>query len=146
MLGCSLEKSVMGKRLQALAALALGGAVGFSPVQAQPQPAPQQTPARCFFINQFQDWRAPDAKTIIIRVNLHDYYRLDLAGSCALLKAPGSHLITRTRGPDTVCSAVDWDLSVSQSPPGAIPEPCIVKTMTPLTPAEIAAIPPKFKP
>lgn len=100
----------------------------------------------CFFISQFQQWRAPDAKTIFIRVNMNQYYRLDLAGECPLLTAPDVHLITKTRGPDTVCSALDWDLSAAQSPPGGFAVPCIVKQMTKLSTEEIAAIPPKFKP
>ncbi|MGB8363709.1 MAG: DUF6491 family protein [Rhizomicrobium sp.] len=100
---------------------------------------------QCFYINQLESWRAPDAKTIYIRVQLDNYYRLDLAGACPAIMWPGSHLITKTRGPDTVCSAVDWDLSVSEEPHG-IPEPCIVKSMTRLSPREVAAIPRKFKP
>lgn len=115
---------------------------------AQPAPSstsPASSPNQCFYINQFQSWRAPDPKTIFIRVNLSKYYRLDLAGECPALMWPQSHLVTKTRGPDTVCSAIDWDLSVAQDPHG-IPEPCIVKTMTLLTPDQVAAIPKKFKP
>jgi hypothetical protein len=106
------------------------------------------TPAQhvCFPINQMQGWKAPDNKTIYIRVNMNQYFRLDLAGTCAMLTMPESHLITRTRGSDMICSAIDWDLSVSEPPPDAIPEGCIVKTMTLLTPEEVSAIPPKFKP
>lgn len=100
----------------------------------------------CFLINQFNGWKAPDTKTILIRVGLDRTYRLDLANTCSLLAMPNVHLITKTRGPDLVCSAIDWDLSVSESPPGNIPEPCIVKKMTLLSPDEAAAIPPKFRP
>ena len=123
--------------------------LALSNAQAQPAEVPptQAPPARsCFYINQFQGWKAPDAKTIIIRVNVNSYYRLDLAAECHLLKVPSSHLITHTRGPDTVCSAIDWDLSVAESGMGSIAEPCIVKTMTPLTPADVAALPAKFRP
>jgi hypothetical protein len=123
--------------------------LALSSAQAQPTEAPpmQAPPAnRCFYMNQFQGWKAPDAKTIIIRVNLHDYYRLDLAAECYLLKVPDSHLITKTHGPDSVCSAIDWDLSVGESGMGSVPEPCIVKTMTPITPADVAALPPRFRP
>lgn len=115
--------------------------LGIAPVVAQP-------PARnvCFPINEMQGWKAPDSKTIFIRVNLNQYYRLDLSAACPMLTMPDSHLITKVRGSNLICTAVDWDLSVSQPPPGAIPEPCIVKQMTLLTPQEAAAIPPKFKP
>jgi Family of unknown function (DUF6491) len=117
---------------------------------AQPAPPTSQPPAppqrSCFLITELQGWRAPDARTIFIRANLNQFYRLDLAAACPTLTMPDAHLITKTRGPDLVCSAIDWDLSVAQPPPASIPEPCIVKKMTPLTPAEVAAIPPKFKP
>jgi len=121
-------------------ALFLGFASGIAPAAAQP------AQNACFLINQFNGWKAPDTKTIYIRVGLDRYYRLDLANTCSLLAMPNVHLITKTRGPDLVCSAIDWDLSVSESPPGNIPEPCIVRKMTLLSPAEAAAIPPKFRP
>ena len=52
---------------------------------------------RCFFTQSFQNWKAPDDKTIYIRVNLNQYYRLDLANRCTNLNWPSSHLITRWR-------------------------------------------------
>jgi hypothetical protein len=106
----------------------------------------QSTVNQCFYITQLQSWRAPDTKTIYIRVNNKRFFRLSLVDECSTLRTPSAHLITKTRGPETVCSAVDWDLQVSTSPPGAIPEPCIVDSMTLLTPDEVAAIPPQFKP
>ena len=127
--------------------LALGFVTGLSLVTAAPGLA--QTPPQhnaCFFSNEFQGWKAPDARTIFIRVGVHRYYRLDLSGTCQSLLLPDSHLITKVRGSNQICSAVDWDLSVAQSPPGSFPEACIVKQMTLLTPQEAAAIPPKFKP
>jgi hypothetical protein len=112
------------------------------PASAQQASAP---PDRCFRIEQFQSWRAPDARTIYIRVLFDKFYRLDLAGVCPALKTPGSRLITHTRGPDLVCEPIDWDLRVSDGMSG-FTEPCIVKTMTPLAPAEVSAIPKGFKP
>jgi hypothetical protein len=121
--------------------VALAAVIGISPAAAQ-HPAQKL----CFRINQMQGWKAPDNKTIFIRVNVNQYFRLDLSASCPLLTFPDSHLITKVRGSDLICSAVDWDLSVAQSPPGAFPEACIVKQMTVLRPQEVAAIPPKFRP
>ena len=99
----------------------------------------------CFYTNQFESWKAPDSRTIYIRVNLSRYYRLDLAGECSELRTPGTHLIMNVRGPDTICSALDWDLKVAHDFHD-IPEPCIVKAMTPLSPAEAAAIPKGSRP
>ena len=123
-----------------IAALALGAAA-----QSQAQPAGHQ-PQQCFYANQFQGWRAADEKTIYIRVNLNDYYRLDMAGSCPTLTTPDARLINKVNGPPTICSAVDWNLSVSTQGPGAIATPCIVKSMRKLTPAEAAALPKKLRP
>ena len=100
---------------------------------------------QCFFTRNFESWKASDAKTIYIRVNLNQYYRLDLVGACPDLLSPSTHLITEWRGTNTVCSARDWDLKVAQAD-NHFAVPCIVKTMTKLDPAAAAAIPPKFKP
>src|ERR1700685_3265304 len=97
------------------AAISVFAVLVFGAASAAAQPPAQHA---CFPINQMQGWRAPDSKTLFIRVNLNRYYRLDLSSSCPLLKAPDSHLITKVRGSNLICSAVDWDLSVSQSPPG----------------------------
>ena len=118
----------------------LGLWIGAAPVAAQP------VQKACFPITEFRGWKAPDTRTILIRVGLDRVFRLDLANTCSLLTSPGSHLITRTRGPDLVCSPIDWDLAVSQSPPGNIPEHCIVKKMKLLLPNEVTAISPQFRP
>ena len=106
---------------------------------------------RCFSMRDFENWKAPDAQTIYIRVGLSRYYRLDLSAPCQTLKSVSSHLITKTRGSDQVCSGIDWDLAVSDStgPIGShtgFKQTCIVKTQTPLSPAEVSAIPKEFKP
>ncbi len=115
-------------------------ALSLSPVLAE-------TPIKsCFPIREFDGWRAPDAKTIYIRVSQTRYYRLDLGYSCPLLTDKGAHLITKTNGSDLVCSSADWDLAVSRDSLGNLPTHCIVKTMTPLSQAEADAIPKPFKP
>ena len=126
----------------AAAVLASGMSLFTAATAQAPAPAPRNA---CFYSTQFQNWKAPDPKTIFIRVNMNRYFRLDLSGTCETLMWPNSHLITHVRGSDSICSAIDWDLKVSNGPDG-IAEPCIVKTMTELTPAQVAAIPPKFKP
>jgi len=99
----------------------------------------------CFYSNQFESWRAPDDKTIIIRVGLSRYYRLDFVGSCIGITWPSSHLVTRVHGADLICKPLDWDLTVVDSA-GGFEHACIVKSMTQLTPEEVASIPAKFKP
>jgi hypothetical protein len=120
-------------------------AVSLLPGLAQAQPAEGPKRGTCFYANQMDGWRAADNKTVFVRANLNRYFRLDMASSCQALLWPDAHLVMNVRGPDTICSAIDWDLKVSNSVHG-IPEACIVKTMTPLSPAEAAAIPKQFKP
>jgi hypothetical protein len=112
-------------------------------VRAQPQ-APSGGGA-CFFSRNFQQWRSPDPNTILIRVGVNRFYRLDLAAPCRALQFPDAHLITVFRGSDSVCSPLDWDLRVAQSPAG-ITEQCIVRSMTQMTPEQVASIPPRFRP
>ena len=112
-------------------------------VRAQPQAS--NGGGACFFSRNFEQWRAPDANTILIRVGVNRFYRLDLAAPCPTLQFPNSHLVTVFRGSDTVCSPLDWDLRVAQYPAG-VTEQCIVRSMTQLTPEEVASFPPRFRP
>lgn len=124
-------------------ALALAGAVALLATPAAAQSDQRKT--RCFYVTQFETWRAPDPKTMYIRVSLNRYYRLDMAAACQQLTWPGAHLVTVWRSSGSVCRAIDWDLKVSTGV-GGFASPCIVKEMTELTPEEAAQIPPKFKP
>lgn len=122
------------------------GAPAFADNPDMNKPAP-----RCFWMRDFENWKAPDANTIYIRVGVDRYYRLDLAAPCQSLKMINAHLITKVRGSGQACSGIDWDLAVSDSsgPIGGhmgFKQACIVKTQTPLSPADVAQIPKKFKP
>lgn len=116
--------------------------LALSPLAATAQPA---TGKQCFFTSQFENWRAPDARTINIRVRGNQYYRLGLGSECHALLDPGAYLVTTFRGTGTVCSPLDWDLKVS-SGLGSPPLPCFVRTMTRLTPAEAKALTARERP
>ena len=118
-------------------------AVGL-PSQAQ-SPKPAKKHDACFFSTQFASWRAPDDKTILIRVGLSQYYRIDLSASCSGLTSPGARLVNRVHGSDLICKPVDWDISVEEST-GGFGHGCIVKSMTELAPDEVASLPSRFKP
>lgn len=120
---------------------ALGAAMFAVPATAQPP--------KCFSLRDYENWKAPDARTIYIKVSVNHYYRLDLSSDCVGLKWPGVHLVTKARGSDQICDALDWDISASTrqfGQPGGMEMRCIVKKMTPLSDADVAAIPPGFKP
>ena len=129
---------LLASAVNLLAASSLAAA---DPASTVPAKSPE-----CFYIRDFENWKAPDAKTVYIRINSNKYFRLDLAGSCPALLWPDSHLITKWRGTNWVCTALDWDLKVSQGAIHGFAKPCIVKTMTALTAQEASAIPRAFKP
>jgi len=129
----------------ALAVVAILGGAGVACAQPAAAPAPTPTGKSCFFVNQFDTWKAPDNKTMYIKTTGKRYYRLDMAGSCPELTGINPHLVTEFRGSSSICSNLDWDLKVARSP-GSPAVACIVKSMTEMTPDEVKAIPEKFKP
>ena len=136
----AMEVPVKGtKMLLAVAGLA----AALMPAVASGQPADQKS--RCFYITQFETWRAPDPHTMYLRISTNRFYRVDMASACPQLTWPGSHLVTTWRTSGLVCTAMDWDLRVSNDV-NAMASPCIVKSMTELSPEEAAQIPPKYKP
>jgi len=99
----------------------------------------------CFSAGQLRSWKAANTRTIYLLVGADRYYRLGLASACPLLLAPGTHLVTRLRGSEQVCSPLDWDVAVSEGAEEGS-ERCIVSSMTALAPRQVAAIPRRFRP
>jgi hypothetical protein len=127
----------------ALAGGLLAGAVGSASAASPPTKPAKES---CFMSTQWAGWKAPNDKTIYLRVNLHDIYRVDLSGSSPLLTWPDTHLVNIEHGTDLVCSPLDLQLSVAESGGGGAREFLIAKAITKLTPDEIAAIPKKDLP
>jgi hypothetical protein len=102
-------------------------------------------PNQCFFESQWQSWKAPNDRTIYLGVTGHKVYRLDLAGSCPELTWPDARRISRDReGAGSICGPLDFDLKVAEQ--GGPATPCIVKSMTLMTPDEAAALPRGVRP
>lgn len=123
------------------APIALAIAIGGATASAQPV----EHRERCLSAHEFQNWKAPDERTMYIRFGLRRYFRLGLAANCPALLWPDSHLVTVFHGSELICSPGDWDLKVAQAF-GSVAEPCIVHSMRELSPAEVDAIPRRFKP
>jgi hypothetical protein len=87
-------------------------------------------------------WHAPDSSTIYMKV-MGDIWRVELSAGAQMLTDPTAHLINVVRGPDTVCTAQDLDLRVSN---GFGPIPVTAKSLVKLTPEEVAQIPKKDRP
>ncbi len=117
--------------------LALGGAsLATAATQANSTP--------CFFVNQWQGWSAPSDDVLYLKINNHDVYRVGLSGPSSMIHAPGVHLVSRVIGSDSICGAIDLQLEVSDG--HGFREPLIARSLTKLTPEEVAAIPPKLRP
>jgi hypothetical protein len=120
----------------ASAALALGGSA--SPAAAQ------RNTDNCFRMSMLSSTRPDGDKTIYARVGVSGFYRIDLAHRCASLPYEGNFLVlTPTPGQDLICGPLDLDLKVNDH--GAN-EPCFIKSITHLTPDQVAKIPRKAKP
>jgi hypothetical protein len=114
----------------------------------------------CFYITQWQGWKAPNENTLYLGVNLHDVYRVDLSAGSPQLMWPDVHLISEVRGSNSICSAIDLQLYVAEDNGGSsfrtngvgfgsgsgFRVPLIARKLTKLTPDEIAAIPKKYRP
>ncbi len=134
-----MRKRFLTSTLIGLAAVSMLG-LAAADSQSAPQPAQQ-----CFFSQDWNGWKAtPDSKSIYIRVGVNKLYRLDLSVACPELRMPDVHLVTKLRGGSMICSALDLDLSVSDS--HGFKTPCIVSNITPLSDAEAAALPNNLRP
>jgi hypothetical protein len=122
--------------MAAVAALGLAGAARAEAPAAKPK-------SSCFFTRNWDGWRSPDEKTIYLRVNVRDIFKVDLSYGSSLLTWPDSHLINEVRGTDWVCQPIDLDLKVAND---HFAEPLFIKAITRLTPEEVAAIPKKYLP
>lgn len=131
--------------IRSLFAAAAFMAMTATAVQAADDPAkPAPATRQCFFSQQWSGWHAPDAKTLYLRVNMNEVWRVDLNSECHMLTSPGVHLVTKIRGSSSICSAIDLDLSVADTM--GMKEPCFVKEVRQLTKDEVAAIPKKDLP
>ncbi len=126
-----------------LAAL-VAGAAGVS-AHAETTAAAPAPVRNCFYVTQWRGWKSPSPDVLYLRININDVYRVDLSDKAIGLNWPDSHLISQVRGSDQICSALDLDLAVVDHG-GGIREHLFAKSMTKLTPAEVAALPPNARP
>ena len=102
--------------------------------------------ASCLDSRQLEDWKSPNPHVIYYRVGASAIYRLDLSEGSNQLKYSDVSLINEHRSPSQwLCSPLDFQLRVTDSHHTFV-DPLIVSSVTRLTPDEIAAIPPEFRP
>src|SRR5580704_2047566 len=126
-----------------MAAAAMAAFAISTPARATAQAA--HTGGGCFLATNWQSWKSPSPDVIYVLVGVHDVYRFDLSSGSNQLSQPDVHLSSQIRGSDWICSPMDLQLEVVDTG-GVFREPLIVKSITKLTPQEIAAIPPRYRP
>jgi len=116
-----------------------------APAQAAPPSAPGASTGRdCFRMSQLRGHKRVDARTLNIETGSGAIYRWEMSGSCLAGSSGNDPLVmSPTSGSDMICRPIDLDLKVMS---GSILSPCIIKSFTKLTPAEVAALPAKQKP
>lgn len=117
-----------------------GGAAALAATDASPRQR------NCFDTTQWRGWSSPSSDTLYLRINNRDVYRVGLVGKPDghSIKTPGSFLVSKPRGSNYVCSAIDLNLSVSDT--SGFHRPLFPRSLTKLTPEEVAAIPAKYRP
>ena len=78
------------------------------------RPEARQQPG--FITNSWQGWSAPgNGDVLLLKVNLHEVYRVDLTPGTHVYRAGDRFLVNRVRGSDWICSALDLDLTLTDN-------------------------------
>jgi hypothetical protein len=123
----------------AAALLALGTAAS-TPAFAKSPAAPGKN--QCFFTRNADGFAAPNEKTLYVRVGVRDVYQFEMFGTCPDMDW-SQRIALVSRGSDWICSGMDAEV-VTRSTIG--PPRCPGRSVRKLTPAEVAALPPKSRP
>jgi len=124
----------------ALAAASLSGLGARSALANSP------SRSSCFLSSNWGNWKSPDPSTLYLRVTTNRIFRLDLSHPSYRLNDPSVHLVSEVRGSSWICSPLDLQPLYVADNHGGIREPLFVSRMTELTPQQVAAIPPKYRP
>lgn len=131
-------------RTLAGAALAAAALASLSACASAP-PAGALASADCFSTVNWRGWSSPVDDVIYLRVGVNDIYRIDLVpGSGRNLDSGGQFLISESVGSNRVCTANDLQLAIAD--PVGFRTPLFPRTITKLTPEEVAALPTTQRP
>jgi hypothetical protein len=129
-------------------AIAAAAITALTPAISLPTATAARAPAEhraCFYAPNVDGFSAPDDRTVYLRVGVRDVYEARLFAPCIDVDW-NQRIAIRTRGSDWVCEgsgALGVDI-FSHSPIGR--QLCPVTSIHKLTPAELAALPKKYRP
>lgn len=125
--------------MRPLSALVLAAALA---VPAGAVAAQAQAPRQCFVLRNMDGTRAADSRTLYAKVS-RDIWRFDMSGACLSTVSSDGLIVKPLGGRSTVCGPLDLDISARN---GGIVTPCLIKSLTKLTPEEAAALPKSARP
>lgn len=136
--------------LGAAAALALAGCAA-GPQQASyagesaTMASANASPRACFRLSDIRGQNVIDRDTVLFRtgVGQAEVFRMDMRSACLNTLNSDPLVLIPAGGTDRVCDRMDLDVRVS-TPIGATP--CMIQSVTRLTPAEIGALTPDQRP
>jgi hypothetical protein len=114
-------------------------------VAASAAPAADTNGRNCFTVNDWHGWSSPSPDVLYLAVSFKDVYKVELAHPVEGLNLMDTVVISDEAGLQSVCSAVDLHLIMTHRRGGSR-QGLIVRSLTRLTPEEIAAIPKKDRP
>jgi hypothetical protein len=139
---------IMGRRISnRLGRLAAGVVVASATLggAAAAAPAADTNGRHCFTVNDWHGWSSPSPDVLYLAVNFKDVYKATLAQPVEGLNLVDTVVISDEAGLRSICSAVDLHLIMTHRGGGSR-QGLIVRSLTKLTPEEIAAIPKKYRP
>lgn len=99
---------------------------------------------QCFRTQDIRNHTVAGDRTLLLKVRNDEYYRVTMAGSCLAGAIQSDPIVTRQPpGSPIVCKPIDLDIGISRN---GFETRCIVESIVPMTPAEVAALPPRLKP
>ncbi|WP_309087586.1 DUF6491 family protein [Phenylobacterium sp.] len=136
-----------------LSLLAAAGLAACSAYPLSPPPEPLLPPAPagaslaggdCFRTSDIRNHTILNSRTLLLRVNRGEVYRVTMAGACLAGAISSDPLVmNQPPGSPIVCRPLDFDVGVSK---GGIPNRCIVESIDRLPPEQVDALPRKLKP
>lgn len=115
----------------------IAGLLGIAALALQAGPG-QAAERACFDSREVRDWSALGDQTLLLRVRLTDYYRIDLSHPVRHIRSPAAHLALVSHEPAQICQVGDLDARILLSPGFSISLP--VSSLQQLDAAAQAAI------
>lgn len=119
-------------------------ALAASAVLATPAFAADLPAKQCFRSQEIRNHTIETRSTLLVNVRGKEVYRVAMKGSCLAGATSSDPIIMRSPpGAPLICKPIDLDIAISK---GGFASPCLVDSITRLSPEEVAALPKKLKP